>query len=89
MKMTKKDLERRNDFLLLQLKEINEIVKGINWTDETDVARRIGSIKCICDIEEIRYNLKFIEKHDKEYNLYNKTMNINDYLIDEKKGESL
>lgn len=70
--MTKKDLERRNKFLLLQLKVIQELATE----DRLD---NIGAILYYSDPDELKKRLQFIEENDLPYNFYHKTMNIKEY----------
>lgn len=78
--MTKKELERRNDYLLLQLKMIHRIATECeNETKLIEIAKAIGNIEHYSKAETIKDNLKFIEEYDKNYNFYNKTMDIKEY----------
>lgn len=86
--MTKKELERRYHFLLMKMKVINEITKEM--TSE-NFAKKAGEILFHSDREDIAKMIKFIEEYNENYNFYNKTQSINDYLeaLDGKKGGSL
>lgn len=78
--MTKKDLERRNDYLLLQLKIINQLINDKEQYRNDDRASEIrGAIRYITSPDAIKDNIEFIEKYDEKYNFYNKTMTIEDY----------
>lgn len=74
--MTKKDLERRNNFLLLQLKIINEIV---TTADQNNAFYVMGRMEAITDPATIRSKLRFIEETDSQYNFYTKDMDIENY----------
>ena len=78
--MTKKDLERRNDFLLLQLKIINELINDKELYHNNIKASEIrGSIKYLTRPDTIKDRISFIENHDLTYNNYNEDMTIDDY----------
>ena len=78
--MTKKDLERRNDFLLLQLKIINELINDKELYHNDIKASEIrGSIKYLTRPDTIKDRISFIENHDLTYNNYNEDMTIDDY----------
>ena len=77
--MTKKDLERRNDFLLLQLKIINGLVNEEGRYDEYRIYEIIGTIMAITDADYINENIRFIERFNEPYNCGYKDMNIDDY----------
>lgn len=77
--MTKKDLERRNQFLLLQLKIINGLAEECNEKTKNEMNRILGAISYYSDSETIKENMKFIEEYNETYNFYHKTMNIKDY----------
>lgn len=77
--MTKKDLERRNQFLLLQLKIIHKMLNEVDYQNEQELMQTIGAIEYYSDSETIKENMKFIEEHNETYNFYRKTMNIKDY----------
>ncbi len=77
--MTKKDLERRNKFLLLQLKIVNELVKDVIDMSDDERMQAIGAIEYYTTPENIKANIKFIEDYDKSYNFYNKLMDIREY----------
>lgn len=71
--MTKRQLERENKFLRLELKIISELLQdALNKKDER--------IECIAAAkyysENYQKNLDFINEHDLEYNFYNKTMKL-------------
>lgn len=78
MKMTKKDLERRNNYLLLQLKIINELLK-LKGKSRDEIFECIGAADYLSSAKTIKNNISFIEEYDETYNFYNKTMNIDDY----------
>ena len=77
--MTKKDLERRNKFLLLQIKIIRELLSDTEGMERDELFRRIGNADYYTDPEKIKENLRFIEERDLEYNFYRKLMNVNEY----------
>lgn len=77
--MTKKDLERRNKFLLLQLKIVNELVKDFFDMPNDERIQTIGSIEYYTTPEHIKANIKFIEDYNESYNFYNKLMDIKEY----------
>lgn len=77
--MTKKDLERRNRYLLLQLKVIAGLLKDTAGLKQDEPHERIGAVHHLTDPETIKRHLGFIEAHDTEYNFYNKTMGIKEY----------
>lgn len=77
--MTKKDLERRNKFLLLQLKLINELAENFTDMSHDEQMDAIGVIRCYTNPENIKNYIKFIEDYDESYNFYNKLMNIREY----------
>ena len=76
--MTKKNLERRNKFLLLQLKVIQELVTEYRL-DKDELMLNIGAILYYSDPDELKKRLQFIEENDLPYNFYHKTMNIKEY----------
>lgn len=78
--MTKKDLERRNKFLLLQIKIIKELISDIDTTmEEEKLYKRLGAADWHTSPENIKQCIKYIEKNDWEYNFYNDTMDIKEY----------
>ena len=77
--MTKKDLERRNDFLLLQLKIISELVNDDARYEGDKIHEIIGNIMAITDPENIKDNIHFIESFDKQYNFYREELDLNGY----------
>ena len=77
--MTKKDLERKNKFLLLQLKIVNELVKDFIDMSDDEQMQAIGAIKYYTTPENIKTKIKFIEKHDESYKFYNELMDIREY----------
>lgn len=77
--MTKKDLERRNEYLLLQLKNVNETLNNLDFCDMHIAMRSIGFLLNISDSETIKNRLEFIEEYNQSYNFYDKDKNINDY----------
>lgn len=72
--MTKRELERENKFLRLELKIIADLLKEA--FDKQDIER----LECIAAAkyyaENYQNNLDFINENDLEYNFYNKTMSI-------------
>lgn len=77
--MTKKDLERRNRYLLLQLKMIHDLIKDAAYMSKNDLFENIGTIQHLSSAKSIKSNLEFIEKYDEQYNFYDKGEDINDY----------
>lgn len=77
--MTKKDLERRNKFLLLQLKIISEMVNNPENMHGVEVHKTLGAIQYYSNSQTIKSNLEFIETYNKEYNFFNSTMDIKEY----------
>lgn len=77
--MTKKDLEKRNKFLLLQLKKVNELVKDFFYMPDDERIQTIGSIEYYTTPETIKDNIKFIEDYNESYNFYNKLMDVKEY----------
>ena len=77
--MTKKDLERRNKFLLLQLKIVNELVKDFFDMPDDERIQAIGTIKHYTTPENIKTNIKFIEDYNESYNFFNKLMDVKEY----------
>lgn len=81
--MTKKDLERRNHYLLLQLKLINEAVKEISergLQDRKYAAEKLGHITYYTEAENIKREIRYIEYFNAEYNMYEPTVDIREYL---------
>lgn len=76
--MTKKDLERRNKFLLLQLKVIHELITA-KYSNRDEFMENVGVIEYYSDPDEIKERLQFIEEYNEAYNFYHKTMNIKEY----------
>lgn len=77
--MTKKDLERRNKFLLLQIKIVNEMLKDFIEKSEDEQMQAIGAMEYYTAPENIKANIKFIEEYNEDYNFYNKLMDIKEY----------
>lgn len=77
--MTKKDLERRNQFLLLQLKIINELAEECTGKDRDEIFENLGAIMYYTSPEALKELINFIEKYNEPYNYFNKTMNIKEY----------
>lgn len=77
--MTKKDLERRNKFLLLQIKIIKELLEDYTDKTEEEQMRALGAIDYYTDPRNIKKAIETIEDFDETYNFYNKTMNIKEY----------
>ena len=77
--MTKKDLERRNKFLLLQIKIIKELLEDYTYKTEEEQMRALGAIYYYTDPRNIKKAIETIEDFDETYNFYNKTMNIKEY----------
>ena len=87
--MTKKEmeqkisiLERRIDFLLLQLKIINQEANKYAMQDNDEATISNGCISYHSKPDKIKDNLKFIEKYNESYNFYNELMNIKEYNLD-------
>lgn len=81
--MTKKDLERRNKFLLLQLKIISETIEEIfteGLHDRENTAGKLGEIRFHAGAKHIKDEIKFIEHFNEEYNFHSPTMDVNEYL---------
>lgn len=76
--MKKKDLERRNKFLLLELKKICSLT-DIALLSDDDIFRNVGVIYALSNFEDMKRRIEFIEEHDLDYNFYDKEMDINDY----------
>lgn len=76
--MTKKDLARRNKFLLLQLKEIQKLV-DFDYLDYDELMHTIGNIQYLSSPECIKENLTFIENYDLPYDFFHAPMDISDY----------
>lgn len=77
--MTKKDLERRNKYLLLQLKIIHELTEKYLKEDDDERIRINACISYHSNADKIKEDISFIENCDIEFNFHNKTMNIKDY----------
>lgn len=77
--MTKKDLERRNKFLLLELKKIS-VLTDIDMLSFDDICRNIGVIHSLSNFEDMKRRIEFIEEHNLDYNFYDKEMDIDDYI---------
>lgn len=71
--MTKKDLERRNKFLMLQLKKIQKWIKDIEKLNNDDMFRQLGKIEYNSDPETIKKLIQYIEENNLEYNFFDKT----------------
>ena len=76
--MTKAQLERRYEYLLLQLKVINQLAEEQNLSDK-EIWEHLGAITYYSRAKTIKKNLQFIEDYNESYNFFNKTMNIDDY----------
>lgn len=76
--MTKAQLERRYEYLLLQLKVINQLAEEQNLSDKK-MWENLGAITYYSRAKNIKENLQFIEDFNESYNFFNKTMNIDDY----------
>lgn len=72
--MTKKDLERENRFLKLQLKIINQLLEESAGKQESEQQEYIGA--CIYYSTKYQDSADFIREHDLPYNFYNQTMKI-------------
>lgn len=72
--MTKKDLEKENKFLKLQLKVIGELLKNAHEMDERELMESIGGVKHITECYD--ENFEFIKAYDLEYNYFNDNMSI-------------
>ena len=77
--MKKKDLERRYNYLLLQLKIINQIATEMP-IDKYEIAEAKAAIIYYSKKEIIKSNIDFIETYEEKYNFYNKTMSADDYI---------
>ena len=77
--MTKKDLERRNKFLLLELKIIRELLSDNAGIEKYELYKKLGRVDSHTDPEEIKKRIKFIEENDLKYNFYSKSMDISEY----------
>lgn len=77
--MTKKNLERRNKYLLLQLKMIHDLVIQDTSILREKMFENIGHIQYLSSTENIKENLRFIERYDKQFDFFNKEEDINDY----------
>ena len=77
--MTKKDLERRNEFLLLQLKIIYKTAMDTFGKSNDEIAKALGHIEYYSSAEAIKGNIEFIEEHNKKYNFFHETMDIKEY----------
>lgn len=77
--MTKKNLERRNKYLLLQLKMIHDLVKQDPSILRKELFENIGTIQYLSSAKSIKENLEFIEKYDEQFNFYDKGEDISDY----------
>lgn len=73
-----KDLERRNKFLLLQLKIISDCVKNPNYEN---IVETLGPIMSRSDSGTIKGNVHYIEVFDNEYNYFEPEINIDDYIF--------
>ena len=78
--MSKKDLERRYKFLLLQLKEIAEMVNDEDRYENDKIFDYIGKIQYLTDPKKIKDNLMYIENFDRPYNFYKPDKDISEYL---------
>ena len=76
--MTKKTLERRNKFLLLQLKEIQKLA-NTDYLDYDELMQNIGHIQYLSSPECIKENLNFIENYDLPFDFFHEPMGISDY----------
>ncbi len=80
--MTKKNLERRNNFLLLQLKLINKTIERILKEEINNREKTIFELKFIEDLteaEKIKKKIELIEFYDCEYNIHDKNIDITEY----------
>lgn len=77
--MTKKDLERRYNYLLLQLKKINQITTEM-FEYKYEIGEAIGAISYYSNKEKLKSNIDFIETYEKKYNFYDETMSADDYI---------
>lgn len=78
--MTKKDLERRYNYLLLQIKIINEQTQDIVGFTEDDLFIKLAKIKCFSSSENIKNQLEFIESSNTSYNFFKKDMTVDEYI---------
>lgn len=76
--MTKKDLERRNKYLLLQLKQIHDLTENAPH-NRNGIWQTIGHIQYYSDPETIKENIGYIERYDHEYNFFEKDKDISEY----------
>lgn len=79
LEMTVKNLERKNEFLLLQLKIIHGLLADTYGKSNETKIRHIAKAEYISEAEAIKEELEYIEKYNLKYNFYNKEMDINDY----------
>lgn len=73
--ISKDNLERRYNFLLLQLKIIHETI-DMNTLTYENMVERLGAIAHYSDPQIIKDKIHYIETFNKKYNFYNETMNI-------------
>ena len=76
--MTKKDLERENKFLKLQLKIIEQLLEESAGKDKNEQQEYIGA--CIYYSREYQKSYDFIRENDLPYNFYNSTMKVQQYV---------
>lgn len=76
--MTKKDLVRRNRFLLLQLKEIQKLV-DFDYLDYDELMSNVGHIQYLSSPECIKENISFLEEYDLPFDFFHEPMDISDY----------
>lgn len=79
MKMTKKDLKRRNKFLLLQIKIIKELLEDAHKIEREELYKKLGAVDYYTNPVNIKKNIRIIEENDLEYNFLNELMDINEY----------
>lgn len=72
--MTKKDLERENRFLKLQLKIIEQLLEESAGKCRDEQAEYIGA--CLYYSTKHSESYDFIREHDLPYNFFNQTMKI-------------
>lgn len=69
-KRSKKDLEKENAYLRLQLavinKKIDEVVKGLVY-ERDEAVKKMGAISYLSDSSTIDENLQFVFEYEKPY----------------------
>ena len=72
--MSKKDLERENKILKLQLRIIYDLLKDTPGMERDALFENIGA--CAYYAGKYQESLDYIRQYDLPYNFYNKTMSI-------------